>query len=284
MNRLRLLTAGESHGPEMSGILDGLPAGLRVVTKEVDRDLARRQHGYGSGRRMQIEKDVVEWTAGMRFGRTLGSPLAFTVANRDWVNWRERMSVEPIPDGRKPKADHPRAARPRGPRGRHQVRHRRHPERPGARVRAVDGAPCRGGCGGAGRCSPRAASRSGATATSWARSRRSRTPINPFLQIPQGWWKQDRRAPTPLRCPDPDGGGADAPGDRRGHRGGRHDRRLASWWSRRGCPSAWARSPSGIRGWTRPSLAGAVMGIQAVKGVEIGLGFGVGGARGTRGA
>ena len=75
MNRLRLLTAGESHGPGMSGILEGLPAGLRVVTKEVDRDLARRQHGYGSGRRMQIERDQVEWTAGLRFGRTLGSPL-----------------------------------------------------------------------------------------------------------------------------------------------------------------------------------------------------------------
>ncbi len=99
MNRLRLLTAGESHGPGMSGILDGLPAGLRVSTREVDRDLARRQHGYGSGRRMRIERDRVEWSAGLRFGRTLGSPLAFSVANLDWKSWTERMSVEPIPEG-----------------------------------------------------------------------------------------------------------------------------------------------------------------------------------------
>ncbi len=103
MNRLRLLTAGESHGPEMSGILDGLPAGLRVNTAEVNRDLARRQHGYGSGRRMLIEKDRVDWTAGLRFGRTLGSPLAFTIENLDWENWQERMAIEPTPAGKRPK-------------------------------------------------------------------------------------------------------------------------------------------------------------------------------------
>ena len=100
MRRLRLLTAGESHGPEMSGILEGLPAGLRVSTAGVNRDLARRQHGYGSGRRMLIEKDQVEWTAGLRFGRTLGSPLAFTIPNLDWENWQERMSVEPVAEAR----------------------------------------------------------------------------------------------------------------------------------------------------------------------------------------
>ena len=103
MRRLRLLTSGESHGPGLTGILDGLPAGLRVSTRQVDRDLKRRQHGYGSGRRMQIERDRVRWTAGLRFGRTLGSPLGFAIDNLDWENWTERMSIEPIPADRRPR-------------------------------------------------------------------------------------------------------------------------------------------------------------------------------------
>ena len=104
MRRLRLLTSGESHGPALSGVLEGLPAGMRVQTKLVDLDLRRRQHGYGSGKRMQIERDRVEWTAGIRYGRTMGSPIGFTVENRDWVNWTDRMSIEPIPSARRPKA------------------------------------------------------------------------------------------------------------------------------------------------------------------------------------
>src|SRR5262245_21689283 len=104
MRRLRLLTAGESHGPAITGVLEGLPAGLRVSTRGVDRDLARRQHGYGSGRRMLIERDHVIWTGGLRFGRTLGSPLGFRIDNLDWPNWQERMSVEPLPRGKRTKA------------------------------------------------------------------------------------------------------------------------------------------------------------------------------------
>ena len=96
LRRLRLLTAGESHGPGLSGILEGLPADLRVSTAKVDEELARRQHGYGSGRRMQIERDRVQWTAGLRFGRTLGSPLAFSIANRDWANWDEFRRLEKL--------------------------------------------------------------------------------------------------------------------------------------------------------------------------------------------
>ena len=82
LRRLRLLTSGESHGPGLSGILEGLPANLEVSTAAVNTELSRRQHGYGSGRRMQIERDRVQWTAGLRFGRTLGSPLAFSIPNR----------------------------------------------------------------------------------------------------------------------------------------------------------------------------------------------------------
>lgn len=103
MRRLRLLTAGESHGPAVSGVLEGLPAGLRVSTAQVNRDLGRRQHGYGSGRRMLIEHDRVAWTGGLRFGRTLGSPLAFQIENRDWENWRDKMAVERLPARGRPR-------------------------------------------------------------------------------------------------------------------------------------------------------------------------------------
>ena len=93
MRRLRLLSAGESHGPGLIGVLEGLPAGMRVSTRRVDLDLVRRQHGYGSGRRMQIERDRVRWTGGIRYGRTLGSPVGFAIDNRDWPIWTERMAV-----------------------------------------------------------------------------------------------------------------------------------------------------------------------------------------------
>ncbi len=93
--RLRFLTAGESHGPALLGILEGLPAGLHLQASDLDRDLARRQQGYGRGGRMRIEKDAVEILSGVRFGVTLGSPLGLLVRNRDWANWTERMRVEP---------------------------------------------------------------------------------------------------------------------------------------------------------------------------------------------
>jgi chorismate synthase len=93
--RLRFLTAGESHGPGLLGILEGLPAGLPLEARDIDRDLARRQQGYGRGGRMRIESDAVEILSGIRFGTTLGSPLGLLVRNRDWANWTERMRVEP---------------------------------------------------------------------------------------------------------------------------------------------------------------------------------------------
>jgi chorismate synthase len=95
MSRLRFLTAGESHGPALLGILEGLPAGLPLLASDIDRDLARRQQGYGRGGRMRIEKDEVELLSGVRFGTTLGSPLGLLIPNRDWANWTERMRVEP---------------------------------------------------------------------------------------------------------------------------------------------------------------------------------------------
>ncbi len=91
MKRLRLLTGGESHGPRLTAILEGLPAGLPVNREGVDAWLARRQHGFGRGGRQRIERDVVEVTGGLRDGRTLGSPLVLNVENRDWKNWSAVM-------------------------------------------------------------------------------------------------------------------------------------------------------------------------------------------------
>src|SRR5512142_543476 len=93
---LRFTTAGESHGQALVSILEGMPAGLALLADDVNVELARRQQGYGRGRRMQIEKDTVEFLAGVRAGETLGSPIAMLIANRDWKNWQEIMS--PAPD------------------------------------------------------------------------------------------------------------------------------------------------------------------------------------------
>jgi chorismate synthase len=91
---LRFTTAGESHGPGLVAIVDGLPAGLELDRERLDREMARRQLGHGRGGRMKIEQDSVEIRAGVRHGRTLGSPVAVLVANRDYANWEERMNPE----------------------------------------------------------------------------------------------------------------------------------------------------------------------------------------------
>src|SRR4051794_12590568 len=93
---LRMTTAGESHGPGLTAIVEGLPAGLELDREAVDRDLARRQLGHGRGGRMKIERDAAEVTAGVRHGRTLGGPIALQVANRDYANWEERMNPWPV--------------------------------------------------------------------------------------------------------------------------------------------------------------------------------------------
>src|ERR1700729_3075269 len=93
---LRLTTAGESHGPGLTCILEGMPAGLALDRDALNRDLARRQLGHGRGGRMKIERDQVEVTGGVRHGRTLGGPIAPQVANRDYANWEERMSPWPV--------------------------------------------------------------------------------------------------------------------------------------------------------------------------------------------
>ena len=91
MGRLRWLTAGESHGPALVAILEGIPAGLPLSPDDIDRELARRQRGHGRGGRMAIERDRAEVIAGVRWGRTTGAPIAVRIANRDWENWRGIM-------------------------------------------------------------------------------------------------------------------------------------------------------------------------------------------------
>jgi chorismate synthase len=93
---LRLITAGESHGPGLTCLVEGLPAGLALEQDAIDADMARRQLGHGRGGRMKIESDRAQVTAGVRHGRTLGGPIALQVANRDFANWEERMSPWPV--------------------------------------------------------------------------------------------------------------------------------------------------------------------------------------------
>jgi chorismate synthase len=100
MTVLRFLTAGESHGPALVAILEGLPAGLPVSVKDIADELARRRHGHGRGPRMKIEKDTLEIVAGVRAGVTLGSPVAVVINNSEWAKWSHVMPVEGEPGGR----------------------------------------------------------------------------------------------------------------------------------------------------------------------------------------
>lgn len=96
MGHFRFLTAGESHGKGLTMVIEGLPSGLPLAESDIAPDLVRRQGGYGRGGRMKIEKDHAEITGGVRHGYTLGSPVSLWVQNRDWVNWTEKMAIEPV--------------------------------------------------------------------------------------------------------------------------------------------------------------------------------------------
>lgn len=95
---LRYITSGESHGPQLTAIVSGAPAGLAVRAEEINKDLRRRQGGYGRGGRMTIERDEVRIVSGVRHGLAIGSPITLVVENRDWKNWQTIMSAEPVED------------------------------------------------------------------------------------------------------------------------------------------------------------------------------------------
>lgn len=103
----RFLTAGQSHGQCLTAIVEGLPAGLPIDIEGINRDLKRRQQGYGRGGRMKIETDKAEILSGVRFGETLGDPVTLRIKNKDWENWTERMSVTGAPSGLKVTAARP---------------------------------------------------------------------------------------------------------------------------------------------------------------------------------
>ena len=93
---LRFLTSGESHGPTLVAILDGVPAGLVIDIERINAELRKRQQGYGRGARQKIETDSAEFVGGVRHGKTTGAPVAILVRNRDWDNWRHVMSIEAV--------------------------------------------------------------------------------------------------------------------------------------------------------------------------------------------
>jgi chorismate synthase len=272
MRRLRLLTAGESHGPGLVGVVEGLPAGMRVSTRLVDRDLRRRQHGYGSGRRMQIERDRVRWTAGIRHGRTLGSPVGFIVENRDWPNWAERMSVEPMPVSRRskpitlPRPGHVDLA---GALKYDTDDIRNVLERASARstvTRVVAGSLCRqllAACG----------VRIWSFVDQLGPIRAFPEADDPLAAIPDDWPERDLRDPSPLRCPDSDAerdmlAAVDEAREAGDSIGGSFVVVAEGVPVGLGSSSEWDTRLDG-------QLAGAAMAIPGVKGVEIGLGFGV---------
>ena len=278
MRRLRLLTAGESHGPAVSGVLEGLPYGLRVSTEQVNRDLRRRQHGYGSGRRMLIEQDQVVWMGGLRFGRTLGSPLGFRIENRDFENWKDRMTPEAVPARGKPKqitlarpghADLPGAIKY----GTDDVRDVL--ERASARstaVRVLAGSICRQLLAAVG-------------VRVWSYVEQV-GPIRAFPDAPDSlecvandWPDADLTKPSPLRCPDPH---AEARMieeiDRAAEEGDSIGGALVVVASGApiglGSAAEWDTRLDG-------AIAAAMMAIPAVKAVGIGAAFDVAGRRGS---
>lgn len=93
---MRYLTSGESHGPQLTVIIEGVPANLKIDVNEINEEMFKRQGGYGRGRRMQIEKDSVEIVSGVRHGYTLGSPITLIVKNDDFKHWRKIMGADPL--------------------------------------------------------------------------------------------------------------------------------------------------------------------------------------------
>lgn len=110
---MRFFTAGESHGPQLTAIIEGLPAQMELTAEMINHELKRRQGGYGRGRRMQIEKDRVEITSGVRHGKTIGSPVTLTVVNDDWKHWTNIMGIEPLPEHIDPSEIRRQISRPR---------------------------------------------------------------------------------------------------------------------------------------------------------------------------
>jgi len=263
----RYLTAGESHGPALVGILDGVPAHLRLDVAAIDETLARRQGGYGRGARMKIESDGVEFLAGIRGAETLGSPIAVVVRNRDYLTPKNRALMDPITGGGDPLTNpRPGHADYAGALKYRQRDLRNVLERASARetaMRVCLGAIC-----------AQFLSALGITTRSYVAR------IGPVEAPVLDDWNQEDVESSEVRCPDPSAAqamieavdAARAAGDTIG---GQFVVRVDGM-------------PVGVGSNRQPNqrldgvLAGAVMGMQTVKSVEIGMGAGVAATPGSR--
>ena len=251
---LRMITAGESHGPGLTCILEGLPAGLTLDRDALNRDLARRQLGHGRGGRMKIERDQVEVTGGVRHGRTLGGPIALQVVNRDYANWEERMNPWPV-EARVARGA-PAAPGPRRSRRHPEVRAQRCARHPRARERARDRGPGRRRRGRQG--VPAGARRGGVLARD-PDHRRQRAPRRDDLR-PADFDAVDE---SPVRCLDPEATRGDGRRDRPAAQGERV--------ARRGVRGARVRARPGLGShvsWEERldgRLGQAILSIQAIK-------------------
>ena len=267
---LRVLTAGESHGPELVAIIEGLPAGVPVSRDAIHADLARRKLGYGRGARMKFEQDELAISGGVRHGLSLGSPIALRIGNTEWPKWVEVMSPEPVE-----LTDM-------------LARSRRRPDPAAARATPTSSA-CRSTASTRrARCS---SARAPARRPPASRSARSRARSSPSSASGSS---ATRSSIGPVRVPE-DAAAADARRRRRARRrpaallrrrdvrahgrrgrrrpqGRRHARRRRRGARLRPAARASARTSTGTAASTR-KLAQALMGIQAIKGVEVGDGF-----------
>src|ERR687894_1500701 len=265
----RFVTAGESHGPGLTAIVEGLPAGLELSPETIDRDLARRQLGHGRGGRMKIEKDRAEVVAGVRHGRTLGSPVALRVENRDYLNWEERMNPWPV-DGDVDEVHLPRPGHADLAGvlkfGHSDVRNVL--ERASARETAA-----RVACGGLAKAFLREL---GVSVHSHVTRIGSVTAPVPESLDPEHFGGVDE---SPVRCLDEEASRAmveeiDAARKANESLGGVYEVRAFGLVPGLGSHVSWEERLDG-------RLAGAVMSIQAMKGVGIGEGFDLAGKRGS---
>src|SRR5436309_6426766 len=258
---LRFTTAGESHGPGLTAVVEGLPAGLELTPDDIDRDLARRQLGHGRGGRMKIEQDRADLTAGIRHGVTLGSPVALRIENRDCANWEERMS--PWPSGAEVEEVHlprPGHADLAGVQKFSFTDVRNVLERASARETAA-----RVACGALAKAFLR---RLGVEVRSHVLRIGSVDAPEPELGSPGDFEGVDE---SPVRCLDPDASAAmvaeiDAARKANESLGGIYEVRAFGVVPGLGSHVSWEERLDG-------RLAGAVMSIQAMKGVSIGDGF-----------
>jgi len=299
---LRYLTAGESHGQALVGILEGLPAGVPVDVSAINRELRRRQAGYGRGQRMEIEADAVVILSGVRFGLTIGSPIALLIPNRDWENWREAMAIEPPNhgfsspekgvtagrghDGVSPSSNSVKMQPVTRPRPGHadlagaqkyaQEDLRNILERASARetaIRVAIGALTRAFLNQFGiDVFSLVLNIGGVGAPPWAAEKPGLAPERPAPWDTLTWEElKEKTEASPVRCPDANLSqammaaidGAKAAGD---SLGGIFEIRVKGLPPGLGSHVHWDRRLDG-------RLAAALMSIQAIKGVEIGLGF-----------